>query len=54
MKHFYIYLNFNDADLFTLVWLPDEGKFPTVIFRSPYVDHLQDWDEEEICKLKYE
>lgn len=52
--HFYKYLNYNNADLFTLVWLPDEGKFPTVIFRSPYVDHLADWDEEEICKLKYE
>ncbi len=54
MKHFYTYLNFNNADLFTLAWLPDEGKFPTVIFRSPYVDNLQDWDEEQICSLKYE
>lgn len=54
-KHFYEYLNYNNADLFTLVWLPDkEGKFPTVIFRSPYVDNLQGWEEEEICSLKYE
>ncbi|MBR4880610.1 MAG: CocE/NonD family hydrolase, partial [Clostridia bacterium] len=57
MKHTYFYekLNYNNADLFTLVWLPEEkGKFPSVLFRSPYVDHLADWDEDEICKLKYD
>ncbi len=53
--YFYKYLRFNNARLFTLVWLPEkEGEFPTVIFRSPYVDDLQDRDEEDICKLKYE
>lgn len=53
--HFYKYLNFNNAELFTLVWLPEkESRFPTVIFRSPYVDHLAHWSEEDICTLKYE
>lgn len=52
---FYKYIEFNGAELFTLVWLPcEQGKFPTVIYRSPYVDSVQDWSEEDICKLKYE
>ena len=31
------------AELFTVVLLPEtEGKFPVVLYRSPYVDALQE------------
>ena len=49
MKHFYEYTD----GLFALVWPPDEGKFPTVIFRNPYVDSVQNLSEEDICALEY-
>jgi len=55
---YYEYLNFNGADLFTLVCLPKkEGKFPTVIFRSPYVSATQDQEEQAIaedCLVEYQ
>jgi len=38
-RAYYEYLTNNGAGLFTIVLLPyAEGKFPTIIFRSPYVD----------------
>ena len=44
---YFEYLNFREADLFTVICLPEkDGKYPTVIFRSPYVDADQDRLEE--------
>ncbi|MBQ7321840.1 MAG: CocE/NonD family hydrolase [Clostridia bacterium] len=38
------------AALFTAICLPcGEGTFPSVIFRSPYVDAAQEMGEDEIC-----
>ena len=37
--------------LFTAVCLPaPEGRFPTVVLRSPYVDAYEDIGEDEICR----
>ena len=49
-------LNENDnVKLFTIICLPEEnGKFPTVIYRKPYVDDEELMSEEEICKIKSE
>ncbi|MBR6604063.1 MAG: CocE/NonD family hydrolase [Clostridia bacterium] len=49
-------LNENDnVKLFTVICLPEEnGKFPTVIYRKPYVDKEELMSEEEICKIKSE
>lgn len=34
----HLYLNFDGEEFFTMVLLPERnGKFPTVICRSPYV-----------------
>lgn len=51
MNHsYYQYLFVNGAELFTVCCLPEkDGKFPTVIFRSPYVDEFEFTDEQEIC-----
>lgn len=50
-KAYYNYLEFNNAELFTMVFLPEEqGKFPTVIMRKPYVDETEDMSEEDICE----
>ncbi len=49
MKNYYEYLNFNSADLFTVICLPEEsGKFPIVIRRDPYVDAVENSAEDEI------
>ena len=46
---YYTYLTVGDAEIFTVVCLPDgEGQFPTIIARSPYVDAEQDLSEQEI------
>ena len=46
----YHYLPVDGAELFTMVFLPEEqGKFPSVIMRSPYVDHEEHISEDEIC-----
>jgi len=51
MTYYYEYVKSNDVDLFTVVSLPDkDGKFPTVIFRSPYVDDAEFVPEDEIGK----
>jgi len=49
---YHLYLPADDsAPLFTVISLPHKGeRFPTVIFRSPYVDAMQEMDEEEICR----
>ena len=48
------YLSYREADLFTVICLPDgEGKFPTVIFRTPYVKAEDKGTEEEVCQNKY-
>ncbi len=44
------YLLFNKAELFTVVCLPQSsGRFPTVIYRTPYVDTAEEQTEDEIC-----
>jgi len=44
----YHYLPFRGANLFTAVMLPEEnGKFPTIISRCPYVDDEEFTTEEE-------
>ena len=50
---FYYYLEINKAELFTVVCLPQSrGKFPTVIYRTPYVDAAEQQTEDEICTDK--
>ncbi len=50
-KFFYEYLSSNDTKLFTVVYLPNEtGKYPTVIYRTPYVDDEELMSETEICE----
>ncbi|MBQ4120363.1 MAG: hypothetical protein IJD45_08255 [Clostridia bacterium] len=50
-KVYFEYLNFNNADLFTVICLPQKsGTFPTVIMRTPYVDDDEKLNEEDICK----
>lgn len=48
---FWKYLAFNGADLFTLIYLPaSSGKFPTVLYRAPYVDDDEFASEEAVCE----
>lgn len=52
---FFEYLAVDEAKLFTVVVLPQNGVgFPTVIMRSPYVDGDELLSEEEICQNKLE
>lgn len=52
-KVFFEYLETNNARLFTVVCLPDnDGKFPVVICRNPYVDDEVQKTEDEICAGK--
>ncbi len=44
----YQYISLNNADLFTAVLLPGEGIYPTVVQRSPYVDHFENVDEATV------
>ena len=45
------YLTHDGVELFTVVCLPDKnGKFPTVIYRTPYVDESESKSSEEICE----
>lgn len=49
----YTYVNSNGTGLFTVTLLPNaNGKFPCVVFRSPYVDAHEPLSETEIC-IKY-
>lgn len=50
---YYQYVKSENVSLFTVVCLPKrEGKFPTVIYRSPYVDKDEETPEAEICVQK--
>ena len=49
---YYTYLETDHIRLFTCVCLPGEGKFPTVIFRTPYVDAEEPMTEDAICASK--
>ena len=52
MKHIckYYYIDTNGIPLFTMVALPEEnGRFPAVIYRSPYVDEYEEASEDDIC-----
>ena len=52
-KAYYQYLPFENAELFTVICLPDMcGKYPTVIYRNPYVDSDENLSEDEICTKK--
>lgn len=47
----YYYVQADGAELFTTVCLPEEnGKFPTIVMRSPYVDMYENVSYEEICE----
>lgn len=53
MYAYYKYLENRAAELFTVVCLPEEeGKFPVVIYRIPYVDGDELLTEPEICANK--
>ena len=42
------YIPVDEAELFTVVCLPEgSGKYPTVIYRSPYMDQLRKMTDEE-------
>ena len=52
-NYFYKYLPCGDAELFTVICLPDaRGQYPTVIYRTPYVDAFENVAEEELCRQK--
>ena len=52
-KAFCLYLPCEGCELFTVVCLPgSEGTYPTVIYRSPYVDAETHLSEEDICEKK--
>ena len=51
MKNFCARIKTGEAELFTVVCLPEEtGKFPTVVFRSPYVDGAERQTDEEVAQ----
>ena len=46
----YTYIESDGVKLFTVILLPDSsGKFPVVVFRNPYVDIYENWDEADIA-----
>ena len=48
---YFEYLTVGKAELFTVVCLPKQnGTFPTVILRNPYVDQLESVAESEACE----
>ena len=48
---YYEYVEFDGERFFTVVLLPEpEGRFPTVIFRSPYVQRMADESEDSIVQ----
>lgn len=53
MKHYayYEYIKFDGEDFFTVVLLPEkDGRFPTVIRRSPYVEDLVNKTEVDVVQ----
>ena len=56
MEHYIesLYLRHDNEDFFTVVLLPERnGKFPTVVCRSPYVKNTVDMAEDEIAREYY-
>ena len=50
MHIYYEYLINSGVKLFTVISLPDtKGRYPTIIYRNPYVDHHEALSEHEIC-----
>lgn len=50
-----VYVNVPNAELFTIVCLPNAtDKFPTVLFRSPYVDYAENMTDEEAIAHIYD
>lgn len=46
--YFHTYLNYDNVDFFTAVFLPEaDKKFPTVIMRSPYVSNFENMSDQE-------
>ena len=46
----YKYIESKGTKLFTAVLLPDsKGKFPVIVFRSPYVDNFEAQDEKDVA-----
>ncbi len=55
MSHeaFCCYVSCSGAELFTVICLPEKGgKFPTVLYRTPYVDREEELPEQELCAKK--
>ena len=53
MHVYYKYLPNNNAELFTVICSPNsQGVYPTVIYRTPYVDSDERLSEDEICTKK--
>ena len=45
------YISFDNEQFFTIVLLPEkDGRFPTVIHRNPYVQHLAECADEDIVQ----
>lgn len=54
MPCYSFYRDFNGADLFTVVNLPEQGKkFPIVLQRNPYVDQEAETPDEELAAAYY-
>ncbi len=50
---YYEYLPCDGAEIFSVICLPQKGgKFPTVLYRSPYVDAEEALTEREICEKR--
>lgn len=53
--NYYEFIEFNGANLHTSICLPKkEGKFPTIIMRTPYVDSFQNTDPQEMANIVYD
>ncbi len=50
---FYQYVKSGDVSLFTVICLPEAGgKYPTVLYRTPYADKEEEITEEALCDKK--
>ena len=51
MYKYYTHLESEGESLYTAVFLPEkDGKFPTVIIRNCYIDHLIDLTDDEVLE----
>ena len=47
------YVKSGDVSLFTVICLPrGEGKYPTVLYRTPYAEREEALSEAELCEKK--